>query len=181
MTRFTFTFAAMFMSSIAFGATIDGDRSVFTWTGSKITGSKHFGNLSPVSSDIAVTGGELSGGTVELDLRTFTVNDLEGKWAQKFLTHMKSTDFFNVAEFPTAKLTMKSVTNGTASGTLTIRGKSHPVTFPVSKKDGGYVGTMTFDRTKYGMVYKSGSFFVDLGDKVINDEVTVDFEVYLTE
>lgn len=181
MIRTAFTFAALLVGNLAFGATIDGDRSVFTWTGSKITGSKHFGNLSPVASNIAVTSGELTGGTVELDLRTFTVNDLEGKWAQKFLTHMKSSDFFNVTEFPTAKLTMDAVTNGTASGTLTIRGKSHPVSFPVSKKDGGYVGTMTFDRTKFGMIYKSGSFFVDLGDKVINDEVTVDFVVYLTE
>ena len=61
MTRATFTLAALLVGNLAFGATIDGERSVFTWTGSKITGSKHFGNLSPVSSNIAVISGELTG------------------------------------------------------------------------------------------------------------------------
>ncbi len=168
-------------STAAFGATVDATRSVFTWTGSKVTGSFHTGNLSPVSSAIDVENGRLVGGTVVLDLRTFTVTDLQGRWAVKFLTHMKSTDFFDVAAHPTATLTMTAVANGRASGTLTIRGKSAPVTFPVAERNGGYFGSMVFDRTKFGMIYKSGNFFADLGDKVINDEVKVDFEVYLVE
>jgi len=171
---------AVFTGS-AWAATVDQSRSVFTWTGTKVTGSFHTGNLTPLSSEIDVVDGKLKGGTVVLDLQTFTVTDIQGKYAMKFLNHMKSDDFLDVATHPTATLNMTSVESGRASGTLTIRGKTAPITFPVAQRDGGYVGTMVFDRTTYGMIYRSGNFFADLGDKVINDEVKVDFTVFLAE
>ena len=174
------TLLALFTAT-AWGATVDQNRSVFTWTGTKVTGSFHTGNLKPLSSSINVVDGRLQGGTVVLDLQTFTVTDIQGKYAMKFLSHMKSDDFFDVASHPTATLTMTTVDSGQASGTLTIRGKTAPVSFPVAERDGGYVGTMVFDRTKYGMIYRSGNFFADLGDKIISDEVKVDFKVFLAE
>ena len=45
------------------------------------------------------------------------------------------------------------------------------------KKDGkAYSGTLVFDRTKFGMIYGSGDFFKGLGDKMIHNEVKVDFK-----
>ena len=48
-------------------------------------------------------------------------------------THLKSKDFFSSAEFPTAKFVSDKFSfNGdkvsTVTGTLTMRGKTHPVT-----------------------------------------------------
>ena len=65
------------------------------------------------------------------------------------------------------------------SGLLTIKGITKPFSFPTQLKDGKYVGKTTFDRTQYGVIYKSGNFFQDLGDKVINDDVEISFEIAL--
>ena len=42
----------------------------------------------------------------------------------------------------------------------------------------GYLisGSFMLDRTEHKMNYGSGTFFDDLGDSVINDEVKIDFE-----
>ena len=58
---------AVFTGS-AWAATVDQSRSVFTWTGTKVTGSFHTGNLTPLSSEIDVVDGKLKGGTVVLVL-----------------------------------------------------------------------------------------------------------------
>ena len=123
--------------------------------------------------------GKLKSGEVVMDLTSFTVTDLQGEWADKLLGHLKSDDFFNVAKFPEAKLVFDSVENGFVRGQLTIKGKTHPVQFRVSEKDGKYTGVLKFDRTKFGMVYNSGNFFQDLGDKMIDDEVSLNFSVAL--
>ena len=47
--------------------------------------------------------------------------------------------------------------------------------FDYTKKDNTSSGKMTFDRTKFNMIYGSGDFFKNLGDKVIHNEVKVDF------
>ena len=40
---------------------------------------------------------------------------------------------------------------------------------------------MRFDRTKFDMIYKSGNFFKDIGDKAIHDEVILSFAVALSK
>jgi polyisoprenoid-binding protein YceI len=84
-------------------------------------------------------------------------------------THLKSKDFFNAAEFGTAKFTAdKFAFNGDkvseVSGTLTLLGKTQPVTLkasnfncyinPMLKREtcGGDFET-TITRTQYGMSY----------------------------
>ena len=50
---------------------------------------------------------------------------------------------------------------------------------PTELEDGSmtYVisGDLEIDRTKHKMIYGSGSFFDDLGDRAINDEVNIRF------
>ena len=38
-------------------------------------------------------------------------------------------------------------------------------------------GSLDIDRTLYNIQYNSGKFFEDLGDKLINDDFTVEFKV----
>lgn len=160
---------------------VDLSKSSIQWTGSKITGSFHTGQVFPKSIKVVAPKGTIESAELVMDLATFTVTDLKGKSAQRFLAHMKSDDFFNVAKFPTASLSLTSITKGVARGQLTIKGKTHPVLFQVKRVKDVYTGQLTFDRTKFGMVYGSGSFFKNLGDKVIKDEVVIDFTITLKE
>lgn len=90
---------------------------------------------------------------------------------------MKSEDFFEVKKYPTAKMKIKSVKGNTATGDLTIKGKTNEVTFDMKESKGAYVGTLKFDRTKFDMIYGSNNFFKSLGDKAINDEVIVEYKL----
>ena len=86
-----------------------------------------------------------------------------------FDTHLRSKDFFNVAEAPTAKFTGDKLSfNGdklsAVTGTLTLLGKTHPVTMtatnfncyehPMLKREvcGGDFET-TLARSQWGMTY----------------------------
>lgn len=180
MTKLVSLFSALFLFAMpASGAEIDTANSLITWTGSKVTGSFHTGNISPKSSKVTVNDGVVQGGQVIFDMTSLTVTDLEGKKAENFLKHMMSEDFFEVGKFPTASLDLSENKGGQMTGQLTVKGKTHPITFAVKQDGGKYVGKATFDRTKFGIVYRSGNFFVDLGDKVINDEVQVEFTIAL--
>jgi len=171
--------AALF-SSVATAAEIDVERSVFNWKGSKVTGSFHEGRISPKSSTVTLKDGVIATAEVVMDLNSLTVTDIKDESkAGKFLRHMMSADFFNVAQFPAATLTVSSIEKNQPTGALSILGQSQPVSFPIKKEGEQYVGRMTFDRTKFGITYKSGNFFTDLGDKVINDEIEVSFEIYI--
>ena len=63
--------------------------------------------------------------------------------------------------------------------TLTIKSKTNPIKVSYTKKGKTYSGKLKFDRTKFDMIYGSGNFFKNLGDKIIHDEVVLDFSVVL--
>ena len=171
--------AIVILTSAAQAAEIDPKASSFTWTASKITGSTHTGQIAPISSALTLKGDVLVGGEIILDLKNFTVTDLQGKIGQKFLRHIKSDDFFNVEKYPTSRLEVQSIDKGVATGRLQIMNTIKSVAFPIKKEGKTYLGTLTFDRTEFGIKYGSGKFFKGLGDKVISDEVSVKFSFTL--
>ncbi len=172
--------AALGFSFSVSAAEIDTKASSFKWTGKKVTG-QHHGKLPVKSSKIEEKNGKVVGGEVILDISKMTVEDLSGEYKTKFLTHMKSEDFFQVKKWPTAKLVIDSVKGNKAKGKLTIKDKTHPVDFTYKKDKDYYVGQLVFDRTKFGMIYGSGNFFKNLGDKMIYNDVTLDFKVKLKD
>ena len=121
---------SLFLGSAAFAAEIDVAKSSIKWKGSKITGSNHYGLISPKPSDLTLEDGKVVSGTVVIDMTTITVTDIEGERAQKFLRHMMNQDFFEVDKFPTATLEIKESKDGQIAGELTIKGISKPFTFP---------------------------------------------------
>ena len=169
----------LFTTAPLYAQEVDLGQSMITWKGSKVTGSFHEGRLFPKSASVVIKDGKLNSGSIVLDMNTFTVTDIAGKTALRFLRHMKSDDFFDTGKYPTAELTLTSVTGNVAAGQLTIKGKTQGVTFPIRKDGNAFAGTLNFDRTKFGMIYKSGNFFKDLGDRVIKDEVEVRFKIVL--
>lgn len=165
------------LSLPVFGATLDPAKSTFNWKGTKVTG-EHVGTIKLKSSKLTTDKAKkITGGEFVMDLASVDCTDLKGKWKKKLEDHLKSADFFDVAKHPTAKLTIDKVTDKDFAGKLTIKGKTHPVKVAYTKKGSEYSGTMKFNRTKFDMKYKSGSFFKNLGDKMIHDEVTLNFKV----
>ncbi len=148
----------------------------FKWTGKKVTG-QHYGTLPIKNSTVKEEKGQIVGGEFVLDISNMTVDDLTGEYKTKFLDHMKSEDFFQVEKWPTARLVVEKMDGKMAYGKLTIKDKTNSVKFPYNQKENVYTGTLKFDRTKYGMIYGSGNFFKNLGDKMIYNDVILDFKV----
>jgi polyisoprenoid-binding protein YceI len=160
-------------------AEVDLSKSELAWKGTKVTG-EHYGKISLSKADLKLNKkGLIKKGELEVNMDSLTITDLTGEWAQKFLGHIKSEDFFDIKKFPTAKLVIQNDTGKELKGKLTIKGKTNKVTIPYSKEGKNYKGVLTFDRTKFDMIYGSKDFFKNLGDKVIHNKVTLDFKVTL--
>ncbi len=158
-------------------ANVDTKNSTFKWTGFKLT-ENHYGNVKLKNAKIMMKEGKITSANFTMDLNSLTVGDIKDKGtAAKLAGHLKSSDFLEVGKYPTATLKVTKVTPKKMMGELTIKGKTETVTFPYTKKGNNLSGTMKFDRTKFGIIYNSENFFKNLGDKLIKDEVTLDFNV----
>lgn len=167
-------------ATVTMATEVDPAQSEFKWTGTKVTG-KHYGKLPLKESKVTAEKNQVKGGEFVLDMTNVTVEDLTGEYETKFLTHMKSGDFFDVQKWPTAKLVVERMDGQKAYGKLTIKDKTENVEFPYKQNKNVFEGTLKFDRTKFGMVYNSSNFFKNLGDKAIYNEVVVDFKVTLKD
>lgn len=168
---------------------VDVTKSVVNWTGKKI-GGQHHGTISIREGNLEVNRGKVSGGKVVMDMASIADVDLtDAGYNAKLIGHLKSDDFFGVVAYPSSELVINKVENNgpslTFAGDLTIKGITNPITFAAtSSKDGKntlYKGTITIDRSKYNVRYGSKSFFNDIGDKAIEDEFTLDFNLVVTE
>lgn len=156
-------------------AKVNTAKSEITWLGKKVTG-EHSGKISLKSGELDTDDKAINGGQFVVDMNSITCTDLtDPEWNGKLVGHLKNDDFFGVEKFPVAKLviTKKAVFNGnkaTVTGNLTIKEKTNPVTFEVTKNGNSYKAEITVDRSKYDVRYGSKSFFDNLGDKTIYDE-----------
>jgi len=159
-------------------ATIDLKKSKFEWTGTKVTG-KHNGTVDAISGRIGMDGNKITAGTIVLDMNSISTTDLSGKMKKSLDGHLKTGDFFEVEKHPQATISVKKVDAKMMTADLTIKGKTHEVKFPYTKKGNSITGTLKFDRTKFGIKYKSPNFFEKLGDKAISNEVKIDYKLVL--
>lgn len=171
---------AFTLASFSVQATdVDLKKSEVKWKGTKVTG-EHYGKVALKSAKVELEGENLKNAEFVVDLNSITAEDIQDpEWNKKFITHMKSGDFFEVEKYPTAKLVTKKIEGNKVKADLTIKGKTHPVEFTYKKDGNAYTGDFTFDRTKFDMIYGSGNFFKNLGDKVIHDKVELGFKVVL--
>lgn len=153
---------------------IKTDKSEVVWKGYKVTGS-HEGTIAIQSGSLTFEDKKLTGGEIVINMTTINTTDLEGEYKGKLDGHLKSDDFFGVANYPTATLVFEDVTASgknayTVSGELTIKGKTNPVTFTISIYGSKATASLKVDRTEYDVRYGSASFFDGLKDKAIYDE-----------
>lgn len=169
---------AVATGTVAFTSTttkeIDVEESSIEWTGRKIL-SSHTGTIKLKEGKLKMDGNKLVGGMFVVDMTSINVTDLEGSMKAKLEGHLKSKDFFEVENFPTAVLkitNVKGLDNGTynVTGDLSIKGITESVDFGLELTDTGAKTNLKVDRSKYNVRYGSGSFFDDLGDKAISDE-----------
>jgi polyisoprenoid-binding protein YceI len=179
------TLAVLTFSLNAQSVKVNTANSKLIWVGKKVTG-EHTGTIMLKSGEIILNGKEIAGGTFVFDMKTIKVTDLEGDMKKQLEGHLESDDFFSVANHPKAKFVIKGVEKIKGNeykikGNLTIKGITKPVIFKSMVKVKGKMvmvkGSAIVDRTKYDIKYGSGSFFKGLGDKVINDEFALSFEI----
>lgn len=113
---------------------VDVAESTVQWKGTKVTGA-HEGTITIKEGRLVVDGGKVTGGTFVLDMNSISSTDLEGEWKEKLDGHLKSEDFFDVANNPEAKFEITGVENETdddeakVSGNLTIKGITKNISF----------------------------------------------------
>ena len=89
--------------------TLNTKESKIEWEGEKLTGS-HEGTIMFKEGYLDMDGDKITGGEFIVDMTSIVATDLEGEGKQKLEGHLKSDDFFGVANHPTAKLTIKNAT-----------------------------------------------------------------------
>ena len=156
--------------------TINPDQSIIVWTGREVTTSKHFGNIYFASGQFEVKSGLISSGEFVVDMTTIDNQDLPEERRPRLEAHLKSDDFFSVESHPTALLSIlssESVAEGKwlVSVELTIKTFTHPVEFEMLNSNDGLKANLVFDRSKYEVKFRSGTFFENLGDKLIYDDI----------
>ena len=167
---------------------IDTESSTLNWVGKKITTSQHNGSLKFLSGELIICasndGSEslVCGGEFSVDMTSLLVEDLTGSGKKRLEGHLKSDDFFSVNKHKTAYLSInssKATDSGfIAQGSLTIKDITHPIEFKLTRKLGGFVADLVFDRSKYNVKYNSGSFFENLGDNLILDDIELTANLY---
>jgi polyisoprenoid-binding protein YceI len=164
---------------------VDAKASTLKWHAKKVTG-EHSGTVGFSNGNISVENGMIKSGTVEIDMTTIDVTDLQGEWRDKLIGHLKSDDFFSVEKNNKSTLVIKksevikgskTAENYTVTADLTIKGITKEVVFPaiVIVKNGSVTANADFniDRTKWDIRYGSKSFIEGIGDKAIDDDFNI--------
>jgi len=176
--------------------TVDKTYSKVHWVGSKPTGT-HTGTIDVSSGTVTVNDDKVTAGTFTMDMNTITSTDLEGDSKASIEGHLKGTrspeeksDFFDVADYPTAKFELTKTTNlandpdatHLVYGNLTMKGVTKEIGFKANigiSENGVTVNTPEFaiDRTDWGIKFMSKTFVEGLKEKFINDEIKISIKL----
>ncbi|MCB0802019.1 MAG: sodium-translocating pyrophosphatase [Flavobacteriales bacterium] len=158
------------------------DNAAIRWSAKKV-GSEHYGDLKIETANFNIEEGMIMNGEIIFNMNSISVLDIrDADDNQDLVSHLKSDDFFDTKNHPNAYFNIhEGRRSGDGSqvliGELNIKGVSVDKKFDVNVRqiteNQVEVSFQTsFDRTKFGIVYKSKS--VDaLLDKFIYDNVDV--------
>ena len=185
-----------FQNDTANSFVVNTEYSKVNWKGYKI-GSEHTGEVALKEGNLLMEDGKLTGGKFVIDMSTITCTDLkEEEENKKLVSHLKSADFFGTTDHPTATFVInKTIPYGKEKvkdqdffketyklvGEITIKGITKPLKTQVDIYDYdtslSAVARLKIDRSDFDIRYGSGSFFDDLGDKIIYDEIQLDVNI----
>lgn len=168
---------------------VERAQSSIDWTGRKVTGA-HNGTIEIKAGELTLQDGKLSGGNFVIDTTSIKILDIaDPDTNAQFASHLFSEDFFATENFPEALFVITRADyqendNYLITGKLTIKGITHPVTFPVNVVSSADVisasGKILVDRTNYAMKFRSGNFFMNLGDTLIYNDFELDVKLTAT-
>jgi polyisoprenoid-binding protein YceI len=152
---------------------LDAAQSAVGFFGAKVTGS-HNGGFKGFTGSMSMADGKPA--TLVVDVDTTTL------WADhpKLQGHLASPDFFDTAQFPTAKFEATGFEAGegnawTVKGNLTMHGVTKEVSFPATIEAGDASVTATtkfqINRHDWGISYAGKP------DDLIKDEVALDLKL----
>lgn len=172
------------------------NESSVEWQGWKPTGN-HYGTIAITNGKLKVSEGEIVGGNFTIDMTSINVVDLTDPEDNANLTgHLKSADFFEVSTFPESvfKITGVKAIDGTTidktkekgdlvpthaiTGNLTMKDITKSITFNAKvdmsqNQIKAQTNQFYIDRAQWNVRYGSKSFFDDLKDNFINDEMGI--------
>jgi hypothetical protein len=160
---------------------INPAQSRIDWVGKKVTGAHH-GTIGIKAGKIIINDGKIMGGDFIVDTTTIDILDIiDPDTNAQFLGHLISEDFFDTAQFKEAILVINTVAGNHIVADLTIKGITHLINFDAEfQLAEGTVSAkakLLVDRTKYGMKFRSGNFFQNLGDTLIYNEFELNVSV----
>ena len=168
-----------------FDANVNLQTSMVKWKGFKPTGSHH-GTVMLKSGTMNVRNGKIKSGEFIIDMTT--IKDADG--SKRLEGHLKSADFFEIKKYPTSSFVIKKVKKKKGkvmiTGDITIKGITKSITVPTSiSLDGNLIifksEMFKLNRAEFNVKYKSKSFFNNLKDRFINDEMEMSFVVKATK
>ena len=163
------------------------DKSELSWIGKELSTKIHTGSLN-ISNGIIQVGDDNSiSGNIKINMSTINVTDLQWRSKEILEKHLRSADFFEVENYPEAQINFKSksfnklVNQISFEGDLTIKDITNPISFNATLIESSpYLkanAILSFDRSKYDVRFRSGSFFENLGDKLILDDIDVNIKL----
>jgi polyisoprenoid-binding protein YceI len=173
---------------------LNKEESKIIWIGKKPTG-EHTGYVKLLDGELKVNKNEVTGGSFIIDMNSITDVDLKDEGSnKKLVTHLKSSDFFDVEKFPTSKFVITNVeiqkntssgplkTTHRVEGDLTIKGITKKVSFDASINllNGKFAAStpeFTINRTEWNVNYQSKSVMAGLKDQFIYDDITLSIEL----
>jgi polyisoprenoid-binding protein YceI len=158
---------------------IIASQSTIHWVGRKVTGA-HNGTIAIKEGTLLFANDQLTGGRFVIDTRSITILDVTDPVTNaQFASHLASDDFFSSEQYPEATFEINHVAphgHGfyQVEGHLTIKEITHSIRFDAQVNHSGdrvaASGKITVDRTKFGIRFRSGNFFQNLGDTLINND-----------
>lgn len=166
---------------------VDTATSILNWKGFKPTGT-HNGTVMIKDGDLLVEEGNVKGGEFVIDMSSIKVLDIpaEKEGNGKLVGHLTSPDFFDVAKYPTSKFVITKVEDKGdkihVTGNLTLKDVTKSITIPATVSTEGGVTTFSSEkfmvnRADFNVKYGSKSFFDNLKDKFIDDNMELSFVV----
>lgn len=173
---------------------VDPERSIIRWAGKKplIEGYVNSGSIALQGGTIIADDNNRSA-EFTIDMNTISVSETPTKPGRESALegHLKGKGWFDVETHPTATFTIDRITPREdtgetfmydVSGALTLKGATHPVTFPAKvyldgEEDLHAEASLEIDRTQWGITSGSGSFFDNLADNAIDDMVALSFHL----
>ncbi|OBX21588.1 MULTISPECIES: YceI family protein [Bizionia] len=166
---------------------VNTEASNIMWKGFKPTGT-HTGTIKVESGVFTMNGDAIESGSFLIDMNSLYVTDLpeDDENHGKLTGHLKSPDFFDVEAFPASAFEVTGFTNENGkmmlSGNLKMKDTENNISIPVTVTENNdsitiTSETFTVDRSKWNVKYGSKSFFDDLGDKFINDDMELQITI----